>query len=206
MIVRMGVEAPSPRAGSPEWQVLLRPGVSYAGLAELPRRGMWLFWRRPLLLTLILGCAISLMTARRLELRLVLSAGLTWTFVSLLEIGSLALVWRWHRPPMALARTVDLFFTGNVPWSLWLIGSGLFWATFPELAPSRLTAYGWFGSAGVAIAWSAWLDFCFWRSGMKRSFRDAIRDLLAQRVLAWVPGVLIIGAASLWVDLVRLWP
>jgi len=174
-------------------------------LADLPARTNWLFWRRPLLVTLLLGCAISLMTAGSLELRLVVSAGLTWTFVPLLEITSLALVWSWHRPPVALARSVDLFFTGNAPWSLWLIGSGLFWATFPQLVPFRPVAYCWFGSAAVVIAWSAWLDFCFWRIAMKRKLPDAIRDLVLQRVLAWAPGVLIFGAASLWVDLEKLW-
>jgi hypothetical protein len=146
------------------------------------------------------------MAAGSLELRLVLSAGATWSFVPLLEMASLALVWRWHRPTVALPRSVDLFFTGNAPWSLWLIGSGLFWAAFPELAPSAPAAYCWFGSVAVVMVWSAWLDFCFWRSAMKRSLPDAIRDLLLQRVLAWVPGVLIIGASSLWVDLGKLWP
>src|SRR5215472_10386673 len=128
---------------SPEWEVLLRPGPAYTRLAHMPPSGCWVFWRRPLVFTLIIGCTISLLTARSLALRLVLSVAATWTFAPLLEIASLAAVWRWRRCPLPLASSVDLFFIGNAPWALWLIASGVFWASFPQLISSPLTTYIW---------------------------------------------------------------
>ena len=195
-----------PATASPEWEVLWHPTAAFSRLAQAPLNGRWVCWRRPLFFALVIGCTVSLLTARSLGLRLVLSATATWTFVPLLEIASLAAVWRWQRCPLPLAATIDLFFVGNAPWTLWLIASGVFWASSPQLISSPTAAYTWLGSAGAILAWCAYLDLCFWRIAMKRSLPAALGDLVLQHALAWAPGILIFGAGSLRVDLERLWP
>jgi len=50
-----------------------------------PHSGAWLAIRRPLLVALVFGCAVSLITSGRLSLRLVAPATLYWSFVLLLE-------------------------------------------------------------------------------------------------------------------------
>ena len=59
--------------------------------------GAWLAIRRPLLVAAVFGCCISLMTSGRLSLRLAAPATLYWSFVPLLEIAGLAVVWPWKR-------------------------------------------------------------------------------------------------------------
>jgi len=181
--------------------VMLQPSLAYACLAKVSS-GKYLLWKRPGFVALILGCTVSFLTARCLTLRLVVSGAMTWSYVPLLEIASLAIVWKWHRPTLPLARTIDVFFAGHGPWSLWLISSAALWAGLPQLISSRV----WLGSAVVVLIWSAYLDYCFWRTALSRSQAEAIRDLLLQRALCWVPGVVIFGAGSLWSDLMGLLP
>jgi hypothetical protein len=148
----MGPQTARKRAGSPEVCVMLQPGTAYSRLAKMSN-GKGLLWKRPALVALILGCTVSFLTARSLTLRLVVSGAVTWSFVPLLEVASLAIVWKWHRPTLPLPTTVDVFFTGHGPWSLWLIGSGALWAGLPQLVPSRV----WLGSGVVVLVWSGQL-------------------------------------------------
>ena len=181
--------------------VMLQPRAAYSYLAK-ESSGKCLLWKRPAFVALILGCTVSFLTARSLTLRLVVSGAVTWSYVPLLEVASLAIVWKWHRPTLPLARTIDVFFAGHGPWSLWLISSAALWAGLPQLISSRV----WLGSAVVVLIWSAHLDYCFWRTALSRSHAEAIRDLLLQRALCWIPGVLVFGAGSLWSDLMGLLP
>jgi hypothetical protein len=89
-------------------------------LPPAPHSSAWLAIRRPLLVAFVFGCAISLMTSGRLSLRLVAPATLYSSFVPLLEIAGLAVVWPWRQSPLSFARAIDLFFVSHTPWSLWL--------------------------------------------------------------------------------------
>lgn len=185
---------------------MFRPKAAYAHLAAHPASGRWLPWRRPLLVALILGCTISLITSRSLTLRLAASGTVTWSFVPLLEIGSLAAIWR-HRPRLiSRSRAVDLFFTGHGPWSFWLIGFGAFWSSVSQSDFSTATEYFWLGSVPVMLLWSGYIDFCFLQGVLGRSRTRAIRDLLLQRAICWGAGILIFGYGSLWADIVERLP
>ena len=197
----MGPQTARKRAGSPEVCVMLQPRAAYPCLAKVSS-GKCLLWKRPALVALILGCTVSFLTARSLTLRLVVSSSVTWSYVPLLEIASLAIVWKWHRPTLPLPRTIDVFFTGHGPWSLWLISSGALWAGLPQLISSRV----WLGSAVVVLIWSAYLDYCFWANRpVAQPHRGDPGSSIAARTLL-VPGVLIFGAGSLWSNLTGLLP
>jgi hypothetical protein len=53
----------------------------------------------------------------------------------------------------------------------------------------------WKETALVILAWSAYIDFCFFRDVVGGA---AIRRLAVQRVLCWLPGLAIFVAPAGW--------
>ncbi|MBZ5577004.1 MAG: hypothetical protein LAP40_10640 [Acidobacteriia bacterium] len=193
------------RSVSPEVWAMLHPGAAFSDRSRLTASGaVWTLLRRPLFLALVLGCTVSLITAQSLTLRLVTSGAVTWSFVPVLEGAALAVVWGFGNRATSLSRTIDLSFTGHGPWFLWLIAFGAFWSSRPQPHLSGRTAWCWLAAAAVVLAWSGYIDFCFHRCALQRGAARAIRDILLQRTLCWIPAILIFGYGSLWPDLVEL--
>ncbi len=141
------------------------------------------------------------MTSGRITLRLVAPALLCWSFVPLFEIASLALVCR--RPPeLSFGRAVDLFFQSNWPMLVWLVAFSAAWGCLPAKAVIPWWSYRGveFGTAGVAMAISAGLDYKFFRRDLKRTPRDAVLQLAAQRALSWTSIILIFVAPAAWAE------
>jgi hypothetical protein len=165
--------------------------------------GWWLLVRRPLLLAFVLGCTVSLITAGCLTLRLVVSAGITWGFVPLLQIASLSAIRKKRVGTTPLTSMVDLFFIGQGPWLCWLIAFGAYWSSVPAAAEFRTPTWLWIGSAAAVALWSARIDFWCFRGLLQRERNRALRDLLLQRAIAWGAGILYFGGSSLWPNLIR---
>lgn len=108
---------------APELRVLLHPISGYRGLAcQASVGGKRLLLGRPILHALLLGGVLSLLTTGRIVLPLALSTTVCWSFVPGLQVTAVALVPRLLVPSRpSLARLVDLYFAGNLPWSLWLL-------------------------------------------------------------------------------------
>jgi len=182
-------------SSSPEAWVMIQPRSAFAALARQPAHGgMWLAIRRPLFLAFLIGCTISLVTSPGLTLRLAGGATVCWSFVPIAGIAALIAVRRRNRDGLPLARTIDLYFTGQGPSALWLIGLSAIWSFLP---PARAFAFStpfWlYGAASVAIVWSAWIDFCFFRLVLGRGWGG----LLLQRLISWSLVILIFGAPSI---------
>jgi len=183
---------------------MLRPGSAYSTLARQPTTtGMWLAVKRPLFLAFLLGCTISLITSAGLNWRLASSATVYWSYVPGCEIAALgAAVSLRGREGLSLARTIDLFFMGHGPWTLWLIGLGAIWSFFPPARAFAITSPAWlYGALAAVIVWSAWIDFCFFRFGLGRDRGSAWRGLLLQRLISWSLVILVIGAPAIPSDL-----
>ena len=60
--------------------------------------------RRPLLLLLVLGCGVSMEVSGRFSLRLIVDGMVSFAFVPIAEVGSLALVWRLNGRLLPFAR------------------------------------------------------------------------------------------------------
>ena len=174
---------------SPELDVMLSPARAWRRLAKTPATGNWV--AGPLFVAFTLGCAVSLITSGRLSLRLVLGGTLCGSFVPILELASLAIVCRGVLP---WRRAAELFFIGHGPWTLWLAGSALLWSLFPAPEMYR-DDYSWRLSAIPVALWSAYIDFWFFREVSRRA---AVRRLIAQRLICWVPGLLIFVAPAGW--------
>jgi hypothetical protein len=166
---------------------MLNPAVAYRFLAQQPpcRGGGWLGWRGPLLVAFVLGCTMSLITSASLTLRLAGSATIYWGFVPLAETAALAAVCWPGRRTRAFRQTVDLFFAGHGPWLLWLIGLCAIWSFVPPIQAFALTKVWIYGAGSIAVVWSAYTDFCFFRFVMDRNPARAGRDLLLQRLVSW---------------------
>ncbi|MGC9949942.1 MAG: hypothetical protein ABSF64_26540 [Bryobacteraceae bacterium] len=177
---------------------MLNPAAVYRFLAQQPagRDSRWLGWRKPLLVAFILGCTMSLIASARLTLRLAGPATTYWSFVPLAEIAALAAVWRRGRT-LSFRRTVDLFFAGHGPWLFWLIGLCAIWCFVPPIQAFVFTTVWLYGAGAMAIVWSAYIDFCFFRFVMDRAPARAGRDLLLHRLISWTLIIAIFGGPAI---------
>jgi hypothetical protein len=164
----------------------------------------WFGLKKPLLLAFFLGCTVSFLTSGTLTLRLIGPAMIYWSFVPLIEIAALSAVcWR-DRQDIPFPRLIDSFFRGYSPWLLSLAGMCAIWSL---LSPSAKSLDGtvsivWLdGGVALAIAWSLYIDFRFFRSVLRRTPAGAVRQLALQRLISWSLIMAIIGAPAIWSDI-----
>ena len=103
-------------------------------------RPVWLLARRPLLLALVLGFAISLIVSGRFTVRLIADGALSFAFVPLAELGGLALVYYLGRRVLPFAQAVDRFFSRNTAWLWWLMAIMTLTVVLPVMQHERLMA------------------------------------------------------------------
>src|SRR2546423_7344742 len=133
---------------------------------------VWLGLRRPLLLALFLGCTVSFLTSGTLTLRLIAPSMIYWSFVPIIEIATLAVVCIGDRRDIPFPRLIDSFFRGYGPWLLWLVVMCAIWTL---LSPASKSFDGtiniaWLtGGAALAMVWSLYIDFSFFRLVLRRS-------------------------------------
>jgi len=171
--------------------------VRLDGVQPASSGGWWVggasWTRRPLFTAWILGCAVSLLEVGSLTPSRVLGSALTWAWAPLLQIASLAAVWKMAPRSLPFRPAVDLFFAGNLCWWLWLV-------VF-SLCHSLAAAPAWLLSAIAVSIYSAWVDYRFFRKTLASG--APVRDLILQRATAWIPGILIFGGGSLVPGLVE---
>ena len=182
---------------------MLRPARAWLRLAKLAEerspapRLLWM--RRPLVVALVFGCMVSLITSGRLTLRLSAPAAVYFSFVPLCEIAGLMAVTSGRRM-FSIARTIDLYFAGHAPWLLWLTGFAALWAF---VSPVEL--FNWAHrsrafdlTAAIAAAWSAYIDFWFFRNVLRKSHARAACSLVLQRLICWPAALFCFLASSGW--------
>jgi hypothetical protein len=180
---------------SPELQVLFRPAAVFEERIGNPDSG-WTALRRPLFTMLVVACAISLMTSGRITIRLAGPAFVYWAFVPLCEIAGLALVWRRKVP---FSQAIDVFFVSNAPALFWLIAYAALFAFASPIHAFAWTQASVFDSTLLVMsAWTAYLDFRFFRIVFQRTRAQAVRDLLVQRAVSWVGMLVVFAWSSIW--------
>jgi hypothetical protein len=190
---------------SADARVTFRPSATYQELARVPASsGRWTLVRRPLFLALFLACMVSLIASQRLTLRLMVTGAINMSFIPLVEIAGLRTTWR-RRYEIPFSRAVDLFFMSHGPWILWLLAYASIWAFASPDHAFFWTAprYIW-PSFLLAVAWSAGIDYCFFRQLFQRSRSQAVFDLFLQRAVSWTLGILIFGADPLPPEITRI--
>ena len=140
--------------------------------------------RRPLLLMLMLGCAVSLIASGRLTIRLVADGALSFAFIPLCEIAGFALVYWLRRPTIPFAEALDRFSAGNTPWLWWCLAIITVATALPPqrhgdiAAPLLITV-------PIVFVWVVFIDARFFRDVMGRSSGRARIDVAAQRIVSW---------------------
>ena len=163
-----------------------------------------LAFRKPLLIAFLLGCTVSCVTSAGLTARIVIPATVYWSFIPLVQIASLPLVCWADRDRVSLARAIDRFFAGYLPWTIYLIGLAAIWSFLspPEQRLSSTISVVWLeAGALVAALWSVFIYYRFFRFVLCRTAGTAVRDLLIQRFVSWSVAVFIIGAPTVWSEL-----
>jgi hypothetical protein len=115
-------------------RVALAPNETYRQLIAEPVRGTWFrALERAALVAVIIGTAVTMSSARRVPLGLVLMGIVCWSFVAIVQcLIGLAVLGRARGRPMSAPRCLELLFLGHLPWSLWtLVILGLY--TFTTL-------------------------------------------------------------------------
>jgi hypothetical protein len=188
---------------SPELLVMTAPPSAYQRLAPGHRTGLAAALKRPLLVAIVAGTAISVYAARRVTLDLALSGVLTWSFAPLVQLlAAAALVASSRRRSVSVPAGVDLLFMGHAPWSLWLLAAAASAVWLPRPARMDLIVAA---TAAVPLAWTVAIVFAFCRSVLQDDPRKAaIRTLFHQSLIWTFAGAYIAIAVQLWPRLVGL--
>ena len=144
-----------------------------------------LLFGRPLFVAFVIGCVVSLVGTGTLTARMVIPATAYWSFVPLLEVAVFAAV-AWRRASrVPFATAIDAFFTGHVAWTLLLIGIAASLALSPPQVWWPLMMNIVLPAMAVAIGWSAYTDYCFYRIVMGSTRSAAVRTLVFSRAITW---------------------
>lgn len=188
-----------------EIEILIRPGFVYRQLGAHPpsQSGRWLYVRRPLIIALILGAGISLLVASRLSIELLISTTLCWSFVPLAEIAGLLVVSR-RTHQVSLAQRVDLFLLSHTPWLIWIAILGALGAFLPLLSVFKSLESWTLMSGAVALVWSLWIDYHYFREVERAANGAAIGKLIVQRLVSWSLIVAIFSYGSFWPSMLEV--
>jgi len=187
---------------SPEARALVSPADVFRGLAGGRGGGAWLLARRPLALLLAMGSTVSILAGGRLTARLVVDGAISFAFIPIFEIAALAVVLRRIPRRVPLAQAVDVVFTANGPWILWMLAASTIASIAgPEELPrwtSRPRLYFVAAATAIAIAWFVRLELSAFRWALERTRREAISDVALHRALAWPAAAVYFFAFALW--------
>lgn len=111
---------------SDEVRVMMEPLATYRRLAAEappPAPTLRVLLRRPALAALVIGGAVALTATGGATARALATTTICWSFVPGLQlIVAAALIALVRRPGLRLTSALDLFFVGQGPWLLWVLG------------------------------------------------------------------------------------
>jgi len=166
---------------SPDLRVMLFPSSAYRTLAPLAAgTTLHAALGRPLLVAIILGCAMAISATGRITIGLALSTILCWSFVPALQMLTGAwMLTRGTGDPKTAAQ-MDLWFMGHAPWSLWILVSAAMFTWSGET-----TRLEWFvvASALIPAVWTGIITRAFCRIVQQAPMRSAVRRAIAHQIV-----------------------
>jgi hypothetical protein len=179
--------------------LMLRPTVTYQRLSRQPLESGWLVGlRRPIVIATALGCMASVLATGTGTLRLVVPATLYWSYAPLLQCGALGVVLLTLRErQQRTGATFDVYFAGRAAMVLLqLIIVGTLASVRPDLGWTFLTTAGIAATLAV-LAWSARIDYCFFRDFLRQTPLASVFKLLILRLIVWPLVFGVIGVPGL---------
>lgn len=165
-------------------RLALAPLDTYRELTAGPAHTSWLHaLERPALVAMIVGTSITLSSAGRVPLGLVLMGVLCWAFVPVLQllVGAIISGIAGSRR-ISLVRSIELLFMAQLPWSLWvLVMTGLtaFTRVHQPLAAQVLSLL-------VPGVWTTRIVFIFCRTALGCAPGRARLLTAAHQAMTWI--------------------
>jgi hypothetical protein len=182
-------------------QIALAPSRAYAQLSSAEARPSWLRTvERPVCFAVLLGVSITIAATGYVSPGLLLSTTCSWSWVMAVQL--LFAVGMTRRLPhdgsVTAARALELWFSGHVPWTLWVLMLAPLLRAVPE-TPAELLIV----SALVPMGWTAAIAAAFGRVVLRQSEREAwLRAVLHQLVLLGVILSYVAWSAGGWFRLI----
>lgn len=167
---------------STDVRVAIAPVATYRGVADAPD-GRWLVViQRPALVALVIGLLVPIAATGRVTPVDAALAMATWWWVPALQllVGWVVTASLPERR-VTLARALELYSAGHVPWTLWLLGAAL----IASSGISFLGALAIASSAVVPLIWTAFITRAFVRVVLNASPSETRSRLALQHALLW---------------------
>jgi hypothetical protein len=192
-------------ARSHEIWLMFRPSAAYQWLADLPIvEDRWSAVKRPLFMALLLGCMVSLVVSQRLTLRHVAGGAVNASILLLGQIAALAIVCGRERRS-SFPRTIELFFAGYGPWTLWILAFSAVWSFASTSRAFTLAGPGTMvPTAALVTVWSCYINYRFFERVFQRSRARAAWDVGRLFATSCCVCILIFGWGALWSEFTRM--
>jgi hypothetical protein len=186
---------------STDVSVALAPDSTYRRLvAAAERVSAWRMLRRPLIVTVAIGTAVPIMAVQRITLGLLAATAISFSFVVAIQmIVGAAVIASAASRRTSVARAIDLWFAGHVPYSLWLLGAAAAFAALPWASLDLLIALAVFPAA-----WTAVIVAAFCRQVLGTSRAGARWRAAAHVLVIWAIGFELVAlSAGGWFQITR---
>jgi hypothetical protein len=178
--------------------VLASPSRAFAHMAAAADRpGVWTAVRRPLFVALALASLVSLIAEGGLTARIAVPAIVYWAYVPAAEMLALVLVAGRSRRGPRLSNAIDIHFAGHGPWLLLLFGIAVSLSFLPPPIAWPLLVRVWLPAMFVVIAWSAYIDACYFRVVFGAGAGGAALRVAALRLITWSIVITIFAVPSM---------
>jgi hypothetical protein len=160
----------------------IAPAREYQRLVQEPGTiGPVAALRRPAFVALLIGVLLAICATGRVTLGLVASTTACWSIAPAVQAAAgAAIIASSRRRQVGMARAVDLFFAGHVPWSLWMLAVAG-WSMLREPAPITVLL----SSVAIPVAWTAVIVFAFCRTVLQAGARGALVRTAVHQALIW---------------------
>lgn len=169
---------------SSDIRLALAPIAQYRDLiASRHQVTLWRTLARPALVLLVIGTMVPSMVAHQIGALQMLAAAASWGGLVVavqLATASLLILSAPGRQ-VRFARALDLWFAGHVPYTLWLLASGLF-VTVTQRSPLDLLLL----AAVAPLIWTVLIAVAFCQVVLGTSVAGARRRVIAHQLGTWL--------------------
>lgn len=192
---------PKQGAFSAEVRIAFAPDKTYRELvADYENVGVWRMLRRPLIVLVVIATAVPIMAVQRITLALFAWSIASFGFVVLIQMAiGAGIIASAPSRRVSMSRALDLWFTGHVPYSLWLLAVAAVFAALPWASLDALIAF-----AIIPAAWTALIVAAFCRHILGTSRAAARWRASVHFVLIWAIALeLVAVSAGGWFQITR---
>jgi hypothetical protein len=156
--------------------------------------------RRPAVVALVIGTAVPVMAVQRVTLGLVAASTMSFSFVVAIQIAvGAAVIASAPSRRLTMARALDLWFAGHLPYSVWLLTAAAVFAGLPAASMDLLIV-----SAVIPAAWTAVIVAAFCRQMLGTSRAGARWRAAVHFVVIWAIGFELVAlSAGGWFQITR---